>query len=76
MDEFAEEFGAKPTFWRLLLRNPRLAFQYLRAPALPAHYRLFGAGRTDAAWEDSLRSYATIFNPTPEVVPTVKTESI
>eukprot|EP00058_Branchiostoma_floridae_P021859 XP_002607349.1 hypothetical protein BRAFLDRAFT_69756 [Branchiostoma floridae] len=41
-DEIAREIGAMPSFWKLLLKDPRLAFRVYSQPPLPAHYRLVG----------------------------------
>ncbi|XP_078584737.1 dimethylaniline monooxygenase [N-oxide-forming] 4-like [Branchiostoma floridae x Branchiostoma japonicum] len=41
-DEIAREIGAMPSFWKLLLKDPRLAFRVYFQPPLPAHYRLVG----------------------------------
>ncbi|XP_070547899.1 dimethylaniline monooxygenase [N-oxide-forming] 2-like [Ptychodera flava] len=44
MDEVAEILGVKPSFWRLLLSDPKLAFAYEYGPMVPYWYRLQGPG--------------------------------
>lgn len=41
-DEIASQIGAKPSVLPLLVRDPRLAFAVVAAPAIPSQYRLAG----------------------------------
>ncbi|XP_070548156.1 flavin-containing monooxygenase 2-like [Ptychodera flava] len=49
MDELAEILGVKPSFWRLLLSDPKLAIAYKNGPLVPYWYRLQGPG----AWPEA-----------------------
>ncbi|XP_070548206.1 dimethylaniline monooxygenase [N-oxide-forming] 2-like [Ptychodera flava] len=44
MDEIAEILGVKPSFWRLLVSDPKLAIAYEYGPMVPYWYRLQGPG--------------------------------
>ncbi|XP_078576209.1 dimethylaniline monooxygenase [N-oxide-forming] 2-like [Branchiostoma floridae x Branchiostoma japonicum] len=41
-DDIARDIGVRPSFWRLFLRDPSLAFLTYFGPAFPVHYRLQG----------------------------------
>ncbi|XP_066270805.1 flavin-containing monooxygenase 1-like isoform X3 [Branchiostoma lanceolatum] len=41
-DDIARDIGVKPSFWRLVLWDPSLAFHTYFGPAFPVHYRLMG----------------------------------
>ncbi|XP_077996955.1 dimethylaniline monooxygenase [N-oxide-forming] 2-like [Glandiceps talaboti] len=63
MDELAEEMGVKPSFWRLALSNPKLAYFYEYGPVVPYWYRLQGPGAWSGArdailnvWENTIYS--------------------
>ncbi|XP_070548157.1 flavin-containing monooxygenase 2-like [Ptychodera flava] len=43
-EELAEMLGVKPSFWRLLLTDPKLAMAYKYGPMVPYWYRLVGPG--------------------------------
>ncbi|XP_002734589.1 dimethylaniline monooxygenase [N-oxide-forming] 2-like [Saccoglossus kowalevskii] len=45
-DDLARDIGALPTFWNLLIPDPRLLYAYYLGPAIAAWYRLRGP----AAW--------------------------
>ncbi|XP_041373815.1 dimethylaniline monooxygenase [N-oxide-forming] 2-like isoform X2 [Gigantopelta aegis] len=42
MDEVSAELGVKPDFWKLIWRDPRLAYLCTFGPASPVQYRLLG----------------------------------
>jgi len=42
MDELAEQVGCKPSFFSMLLKDPRTAFSVLLSPQFPPMYRLVG----------------------------------
>ncbi|XP_070551485.1 flavin-containing monooxygenase 5-like isoform X2 [Ptychodera flava] len=44
VEEIAEMLGVKPSFWRLLLSDPKLAVAYEYGPMVPYWYRLQGPG--------------------------------
>ncbi|XP_070548207.1 dimethylaniline monooxygenase [N-oxide-forming] 2-like [Ptychodera flava] len=44
MEEIAEILGVKPSFWRLLVSDPKLAIAYEYGPMVPYWYRLQGPG--------------------------------
>ncbi|XP_070549374.1 dimethylaniline monooxygenase [N-oxide-forming] 2-like [Ptychodera flava] len=44
VDDIAEVLGVKPSFWRLLLSDPKLAMAYEYGPMVPYWYRLQGRG--------------------------------
>nr|XP_006823466.1 PREDICTED: dimethylaniline monooxygenase [N-oxide-forming] 5-like [Saccoglossus kowalevskii] len=48
-DEIAEDIGVKPSFWKLLLSDPKLAMAFQYGPQLPYMYRLQGPGKWDGA---------------------------
>ncbi|XP_078578363.1 flavin-containing monooxygenase 5-like [Branchiostoma floridae x Branchiostoma japonicum] len=41
-EDIARDIGVKPSFWRLVFRDPSLAFLTYFGPAFPVHYRLQG----------------------------------
>ncbi|XP_070549358.1 dimethylaniline monooxygenase [N-oxide-forming] 2-like [Ptychodera flava] len=43
-EEIAEMIGVRPSFWRLLLSDPKLAMAYEYGPMVPYWYRLQGRG--------------------------------
>ena len=44
IEELAEDIGTKPSPWKYLLSDPRLAWYLQVGPYLPAWYRLEGPG--------------------------------
>nr|XP_006814540.1 PREDICTED: dimethylaniline monooxygenase [N-oxide-forming] 2-like [Saccoglossus kowalevskii] len=48
-DEIAECIGVKPSFWKLLLSDPKLAMAVQYGPQLSYMYRLQGPGKWDGA---------------------------
>ncbi|XP_075038594.1 flavin-containing monooxygenase 5-like [Mixophyes fleayi] len=55
MDEIAEEIGCKPNMMRLLLSDPKLAWEMFFGPCTPYQYRLCGPGQ----WKDSRKAILT-----------------
>eukprot|EP00057_Strongylocentrotus_purpuratus_P034525 XP_795573.2 PREDICTED: dimethylaniline monooxygenase [N-oxide-forming] 2 [Strongylocentrotus purpuratus] len=48
-DELAQAIGALPSFWSLLLSDPKLAYHFYFGPVYPTWYRLMGShSRPDA----------------------------
>ncbi|XP_076452199.1 uncharacterized protein LOC143287845 [Babylonia areolata] len=65
MDEVAEQIGARPVLWRMLLTRPSLALRCVLGPCLPAQYRLQGPH----AWPHAarfIRSVWTRYNLRPK----------
>ncbi|XP_077996821.1 dimethylaniline monooxygenase [N-oxide-forming] 2-like [Glandiceps talaboti] len=60
MDDLAEEFGVKPSFWRLALTDPKLAYSYLYGPVVPYWYRLQGPG----AWSGARNAILNVWENT------------
>ncbi|XP_070549461.1 dimethylaniline monooxygenase [N-oxide-forming] 2-like [Ptychodera flava] len=44
MEELADMIGVRPSFWRLLLMDPKLAMAFKYGPMVPYWYRLEGPG--------------------------------
>ncbi|RUS69225.1 hypothetical protein EGW08_023015 [Elysia chlorotica] len=59
LDSIAIEGGFYPSFWRLFLRDPTLAWQTWYGPYLAAQYRLIGRGRQ---WEEARETCYTGYN--------------
>ncbi|XP_041476579.1 flavin-containing monooxygenase 5-like [Lytechinus variegatus] len=41
-DELAKAIGARPSFWNLLVSDPKLAYRFFFGPAFPSWFRLVG----------------------------------
>ncbi|XP_070549418.1 dimethylaniline monooxygenase [N-oxide-forming] 2-like [Ptychodera flava] len=48
-EELADMLGVKPSFWRLLVKDPKLAMAFKYGPMVPYWYRLEGPG----AWPEA-----------------------
>lgn len=55
MDEVAKQFGVMPSFWRLLLTDPRVWSRVVFGPVTPYQYRLRGPGK----WAGARRAILT-----------------
>ncbi|KAG9466621.1 hypothetical protein GDO78_016353 [Eleutherodactylus coqui] len=64
MDEVAEEIGCKPNVKKLLLSDPKLAWELLFGPCTPYQYRLSGPGKWKDARKAILTQYERIIKPT------------
>ncbi|XP_066453360.1 flavin-containing monooxygenase 5-like isoform X2 [Eleutherodactylus coqui] len=64
MDEVAEEIGCKPNVKKLLLLDPKLAWEVLFGPCTPYQYRLSGPGKWKDARKAILTQYERIIKPT------------
>ncbi|CAK8688803.1 unnamed protein product [Clavelina lepadiformis] len=53
-EDLAQDLGLVPSFFKLLLTDPRLAYMYYLGPVVPYHYRLVGDHSWDKARERSL----------------------
>uniref|UniRef100_A0A0B6ZFD7 Flavin-containing monooxygenase n=1 Tax=Arion vulgaris TaxID=1028688 RepID=A0A0B6ZFD7_9EUPU len=52
-ESIAEEIGCYPTFWKVLLRDPLLAYRNWYGPIFAAQYRLLGP---DSQWNESAKT--------------------
>lgn len=68
MDEVAVEIGCKPNIKKLMLSDPKLAWQVFFGPCTPYQYRLNGPGR----WKDARKA---IFTQRDRIIKPVKTRS-
>ncbi|XP_076815187.1 dimethylaniline monooxygenase [N-oxide-forming] 2-like [Clavelina lepadiformis] len=53
-EDLAQDLGLVPSFLKLLLTDPKLAYMYYLGPVVPYHYRLVGDHSWDKARERSL----------------------
>ncbi|XP_070548146.1 flavin-containing monooxygenase 2-like [Ptychodera flava] len=70
-EELAEMLGVKPSFWRLLLTDPKLAMAFKYGPMVPYWYRLEGPGAWPGARDRILNAienttYALKGYPSPK----------
>lgn len=66
MDELAQEIGAKPNLFRMLFKDPVLAFHCLCSPCIPAQYRLVGPCKWDGAKECIKTAWQRSLSPLSE----------
>ncbi|CAJ0958391.1 unnamed protein product [Ranitomeya imitator] len=64
MDELATLAGVKPSVFKLLLTDPRLALHVLFGPCTPYQYRLSGPGKWSGAREAILTQMNRVIKPT------------
>ncbi|KAI8481950.1 hypothetical protein Bbelb_403120 [Branchiostoma belcheri] len=62
-DDIAEEIGVKPSFWRLLPRDPKLAFLCYFGPAFSVQYRLLGPHPWSGAADHAKSALANTLYP-------------
>ena len=60
-EDVAAEFGVQPTFRRLLLKSPSLAYKVYFGPTHTCHYRLLGHGASEVAWQHAHKFYDYLF---------------
>ncbi|KAJ8277841.1 hypothetical protein GJAV_G00080730 [Gymnothorax javanicus] len=63
MDELAMQFGVRPNFLGLLLRDPRLGLSVLLGPCTPYQYRLCGPGQWSGARQAILTQWERVAKP-------------
>eukprot|EP00058_Branchiostoma_floridae_P024609 XP_002610099.1 hypothetical protein BRAFLDRAFT_115204 [Branchiostoma floridae] len=62
-DDIAEEIGVKPSFWKLLPRDPKLAFLSYFGPAFSVQYRLLGPHPWSGAADHAKSALANTLYP-------------
>ncbi|XP_078592483.1 dimethylaniline monooxygenase [N-oxide-forming] 2-like [Branchiostoma floridae x Branchiostoma japonicum] len=62
-DDIAEEIGVKPSFWKLLPRDPKLAFLCYFGPAFSVQYRLLGPHPWSGAADHAKSALANTLYP-------------
>ncbi len=60
-DDVAADFGVQPTFSRLFLKSPSLAYKVYFGPTHTCHYRLLGHGASEVAWQHAHKFYDYLF---------------
>nr|XP_006823407.1 PREDICTED: dimethylaniline monooxygenase [N-oxide-forming] 4-like [Saccoglossus kowalevskii] len=63
-EELAEEIGVNPSFWKMLISDPRLAMACWYGPQVPYTYRLQGPRTWDGAREAILSVWENTTSPT------------
>lgn len=63
MDELANQVGVRPSMLRLLLTDPRLAFNIFFGPCTPYQFRLHGPGQWEGARQAILTQWDRVVKP-------------
>ncbi|XP_056337117.1 flavin-containing monooxygenase 5-like [Danio aesculapii] len=63
MDELAKQVGVRPSIMRLLLTDPRLAFNIMFGPCTPYQFRLHGPGQWEGARQAILTQWDRVVEP-------------
>ncbi|BFZ22676.1 hypothetical protein BsWGS_25715 [Bradybaena similaris] len=58
MDSIAVEIGCYPSFWRILIKDPLLAYRIYYGPPYSAQYRLLGP---DSQWAEAAKSCHALY---------------